>query len=464
MADLVTEKISLDGTNDIILRDGSALHSNDNLSDTAAEYVAVRGTSDSEFYGKKESWHLGMKWQGDYMEPRTNSSASSDGAYTGSNYDTAPLCSGSMKLTSSSSILSIRIPHGSRMEYYWNGDSVPSDLPDDIGDSGGHLTAEATNGSHTDTDGKRVYSNQIFLTCYKNNNDSTYWRARIENGAFLSNWSAYYHINGKDMGAFTESTGSSDVTDETDIVTSYADDTGYSSSHKGAFRRKASKLWNYIKGKLLSDTGTICNLSRYIETRDTSDSSWNGNSWKVRIHNNGDNFRLEQWDGSNWTLPALDNVTTGNCSIQHSVNVIGSSIKPTTFVALGQRITVPPNTLLEYTFDIIESTWGWDSTTMFTPPGVLNVYLATAQNASPLTSAVVPIIGPVELQYGSGTYRLVFNWTKCEKTLFWKNTTSSYVVIRLFGGGCSVRSNHGTVTPTIEETIRLHKYAEFTSV
>ena len=48
-------------------------------------------------------------------------------------------------------------------------------------------------------------------------------------------------------------TGDGDVSDSTDMVTSHID--GYSSTNKGLYRRKATKLWSYIKGKLTSDTG-----------------------------------------------------------------------------------------------------------------------------------------------------------------------------------------------------------------
>ncbi|CAJ0600680.1 unnamed protein product [Cylicocyclus nassatus] len=62
------------------------------------------------------------------------------------------------------------------------------------------------------------------------------------------------HLNYNDI-VSDEST--SDVTDMTEILTSYADNFGYSESHPETYRRRGSSFWNYIKGKL---SGTDVNI------------------------------------------------------------------------------------------------------------------------------------------------------------------------------------------------------------
>jgi hypothetical protein len=49
------------------------------------------------------------------------------------------------------------------------------------------------------------------------------------------------------------STGDSDVSDSTDIITSHVN--GYSSTNERLYRRKAPYFWGYIKGKMSSDSG-----------------------------------------------------------------------------------------------------------------------------------------------------------------------------------------------------------------
>lgn len=60
------------------------------------------------------------------------------------------------------------------------------------------------------------------------------------------------HTHGANMAEITAADGDSDVTDGTDLVTSYADENGYTTGHPKVYRRKASKLWNYILGKLFT--------------------------------------------------------------------------------------------------------------------------------------------------------------------------------------------------------------------
>lgn len=55
------------------------------------------------------------------------------------------------------------------------------------------------------------------------------------------------HLNYDDI---VSDEGTSDVTDMTEILTSYADNVGYSESHPETYRRRGSSFWNYIKGKL----------------------------------------------------------------------------------------------------------------------------------------------------------------------------------------------------------------------
>ena len=74
-------------------------------------------------------------------------------------------------------------------------------------------------------------------------------------------------INGKAASSHTHKTDAADVTsdntnlgDATDgmqFVTTYADDTGYSSQHKELYRRPGIKIWNWIKSKIDSYTGVV---------------------------------------------------------------------------------------------------------------------------------------------------------------------------------------------------------------
>lgn len=74
-------------------------------------------------------------------------------------------------------------------------------------------------------------------------------------------------INGKAASSHTHKTDAADVTsDETNLddatdgmqfVTTYADNTGYSSQHKELYRRPGIKIWNWIKSKIDSYTGVV---------------------------------------------------------------------------------------------------------------------------------------------------------------------------------------------------------------
>lgn len=74
-------------------------------------------------------------------------------------------------------------------------------------------------------------------------------------------------INGKAASSHTHKTDAADVTsDDTNLgdatdgmqfVTTYADNTGYSSQHKELYRRPGIKIWNWIKSKIDSYTGVV---------------------------------------------------------------------------------------------------------------------------------------------------------------------------------------------------------------
>ena len=74
-------------------------------------------------------------------------------------------------------------------------------------------------------------------------------------------------INGKAASSHTHKTDAADVTsDDTNLgdatdgmqfVTTYADNTGYSSQHKELYRRPGIKIWNWIKSHIDSYTGVV---------------------------------------------------------------------------------------------------------------------------------------------------------------------------------------------------------------
>ena len=78
--------------------------------------------------------------------------------------------------------------------------------------------------------------------------------------------------------------GTSDVTDGTEFVSSYATDNGFAETTDGAlnkpYKRKFVKVWNYIKGKISSVLGlTATNYSGKASTAGTADNANKLNSF-----------------------------------------------------------------------------------------------------------------------------------------------------------------------------------------
>ena len=80
--------------------------------------------------------------------------------------------------------------------------------------------------------------------------------------------------------------GGSNVSDATDIITSHS--SGYSTTNKGLYRRKATCLWNYIKGKLTSVSGVnisgsatsiASNVIPYHRPTDSTGDTADGKQW-----------------------------------------------------------------------------------------------------------------------------------------------------------------------------------------
>lgn len=96
------------------------------------------------------------------------------------------------------------------------------------------------------------------------------------------------HTHKTDMAEITAGNGGDPVTDNTDLITSWADANGYSTVHPQAYRRKASLLWNYIKGKLTSDTGVnisgSASLAGYV-ARAQLNSNDDFNSYFIGMRN-----------------------------------------------------------------------------------------------------------------------------------------------------------------------------------
>lgn len=66
------------------------------------------------------------------------------------------------------------------------------------------------------------------------------------------------HVHNTDANEVTsDDTNLGDATDGMQFVTTYADNTGYSSQHKELYRRPGIKIWNWIKSKIDSYTGVV---------------------------------------------------------------------------------------------------------------------------------------------------------------------------------------------------------------
>lgn len=105
-------------------------------------------------------------------------------------------------------------------------------------------------------------------------------------------------------------TGESDVTDNTEFVSSYASDNGFSDTNavNEPYRRKFSKVWNYIKGKADSVYATLTHTHTKSEITDfpTSLPANGGNADKVDNYHASDLWRS---DGATWNPNA--NVSLG---------------------------------------------------------------------------------------------------------------------------------------------------------
>ena len=96
-------------------------------------------------------------------------------------------------------------------------------------------------------------------------------------------------------------TGESDVTDGTEFVSSYASDNGFSDTNavNKPYRRKFSKVWNYIKGKADSVYATLTHTHTKSEITDfpTSLPANGGNADTVDNYHSSDLWRS---DGATW--------------------------------------------------------------------------------------------------------------------------------------------------------------------
>lgn len=108
-------------------------------------------------------------------------------------------------------------------------------------------------------------------------------------------------INGKAASSHTHKTDAADVTsDDTNLgdatdgmqfITTYADNTGYSSQHKELYRRPGIKIWNWIKSKIDSYTGVVHTTGdETVQGLKTFSNTTTGNDLDVNLQsvtNNG---------------------------------------------------------------------------------------------------------------------------------------------------------------------------------
>lgn len=103
--------------------------------------------------------------------------------------------------------------------------------------------------------------------------------------------------------------GDSDVTDATELITTHAT-TGYNTTNKRLYRRKATYLWNYIKGKLTSVSGV--NISGNAASASAAQS---GSALETAINNKADKSSTVSnvaWDSTNKKLTKTINGSTSD--------------------------------------------------------------------------------------------------------------------------------------------------------
>ena len=104
------------------------------------------------------------------------------------------------------------------------------------------------------------------------------------------------------------SQGDGDVTDDTDLITSHA--SGYTTTNNKFYKRKGSKLWNYISGKISSVLGLTA-------------TSYGGNSATATSATNSTNATYSTYLGTssaNYTKSTLDTALSGKVPTTRKVN------------------------------------------------------------------------------------------------------------------------------------------------
>ena len=115
--------------------------------------------------------------------------------------------------------------------------------------------------------------------------------------------------------------GNSDVTDGTEFVSSYASDSGFSSTDEGSlhtpYKRQFVKVWNYIKGKISSVLGlTKDNYGGKASTAGTADVA-NALAGRGGITNT-DTFQNVMNNDGKWYMPDLNSGWSGSLYSFHA--------------------------------------------------------------------------------------------------------------------------------------------------
>ena len=207
--------------------------------------------------------------------------------------------------------------------------------------------------------------------------------------------------------------GTSDVTDGTEFVSSYASDSGFNETNEGAvnkpYKRQFVKVWNYIKNKISSVLGlTKDNYGGKASTAGTADTvdnyhasdlwrsdgatwnpsanvtmtpSGNGSEWSFdfRDKNGATGSYWQVWDENKSTLLQV-NADDGKVSAPYGFvgNLSGKASTAGTadktvnditidipYVAESGRYVIPFGNILEPTSTEINSPYNWDITGFF---------------------------------------------------------------------------------------------------
>ena len=142
--------------------------------------------------------------------------------------------------------------------------------------------------------------------------------------------------------------GNDDVTDGTEFVSSYASDNGFSDTNaiNKSYKRKFSKVWNYIKGKISSvlgltatayggkaatagtaDTATACSGNAATATKATQDSTGQqiNKTYIKELSINGKTITYTKGDKTTGTLTTQD--TTYSAATQSSAGLMSAADK-----------------------------------------------------------------------------------------------------------------------------------------